>query len=103
MARRSLEAVPFGAFHGRLAIYANGGLFCDGYILSSFGLALTSLQTQIPLSPTVEGAVAAAPLAGIFLGGLIFGYITDLVGRRVMFLADLLVFVVASLLLGIGN
>jgi len=103
MARVSIEAVPFGAFHGRLAVYANGGLFCDGYILSSFGLALTSLQKQIPLTPSVEGAIAAAPLAGIFLGGLIFGYVTDLVGRRFMFLADLLVFVIASLLLGIAN
>lgn len=100
---RTLENAPFGAFHGRLAVYANGGLFCDGYILSSFGLALTSLQTQIPLTPAVEGAVAAAPLAGIFLGGLVFGYVTDLVGRRFMFLADLLVFVVASLVLGLAS
>jgi putative MFS transporter len=103
MARLSMEEVPFGTFHGRLAVYANGGLFCDGYILSSFGLALTSLQKQIPMTPSVEGAIAAAPLAGIFLGGLVFGYVTDLVGRRVMFLADLLVFVAASLLLGIAN
>ena len=103
MARASIEHVPFGAFHGRLAVYANGGLFCDGYILSSFGLALTSLQRQIAMTPTLEGVVAAAPLAGIFLGGLIFGYVTDLVGRKFMFLADLLVFVVASLLLGLAN
>ena len=101
--RLSLEEVPFGAFHGRLTVYANGGLFCDGYILSSFGLALSSLQKQVALTPTIEGTIAAAPLAGIFLGGLIFGYVTDLVGRRFMFLADLLVFVVASLLLGIAN
>jgi putative MFS transporter len=98
-----MEDAPFGAFHRRLSIYANGGLFCDGYILSSFGLALVSLQKQIPLTPTVEGAIAAAPLAGIFLGGLVFGYVTDLVGRRFMFLADLLVFVIASLLLGVAN
>jgi len=101
VARPSLEDVPFGAFHGKLAVYANGGLFCDGYILSSFGLALTSLQKQIALTPTLEGVVAAAPLAGIFLGGLVFGYVADLVGRRFMFLADLLVFVIASLLLGL--
>jgi MFS transporter, putative metabolite transport protein len=99
----TIEDVPFGAFHGRLAVYANGGLFCDGYILSSFGLALASLQKQIALTPTIEGAIAAAPLAGIFLGGLIFGYVTDVVGRRFMFLADLLVFVIASLLLGVAN
>jgi len=103
VARVSLEQVPFGAFHGRLAVYANGGLFCDGYILSSFGLALASLQTQIAVSASMEGALAAAPLAGIFLGGLIFGYVTDLVGRRFMFIGDLIAFVLASLLLGVAQ
>ena len=103
MARPSLEAVPFGAFHGRLAVYANGGLFCDGYILSSFGLALVSLQHAIALTPQAEGLLAAAPLAGIFAGGIVFGYVTDLVGRRFMFLADLIAFVIASLLLGVAQ
>ena len=103
MARASLEDVPFGAFHGKLAVYANGGLFCDGYILSSFGLALGTLQQHIALSPSVEGLIAAAPLIGIFAGGLIFGYVTDLVGRRFMFFADLVAFIIASLLLGIAQ
>jgi putative MFS transporter len=103
MSAASIESMPFGRFHRRLAIYANGGLFCDGYILSGFGLALSSLQTQMSMSPALEGAVAAAPLAGIFVGGILFGYVTDLVGRRFMFLADLSVFVVASLLLAFVN
>jgi MFS transporter, putative metabolite transport protein len=99
MTRLSLEEAPFGSFHRRLAVYANGGLFCDGYILSSFGLALAGLARQISVTPAIEGLIAAAPLLGIFAGGLAFGYVTDLVGRRFMFLADLLVFVIASLLL----
>jgi MFS transporter, putative metabolite transport protein len=99
----SIETVRFGRFHRRLAVYANGGLFCDGYILSGFGFALPTLQAQIPMSTSLEGLVAAAPLAGIFLGGLVFGYITDLVGRRFMFLADLAAFVVASLLLAFAS
>lgn len=98
----SIETIAFGRFHRRLAIYANGGLFCDGYILSGFGFALSTLQAQISMSAPVEGLVAAAPLAGIFAGGLIFGYVTDLVGRRFMFLADLAAFVVASLLLAVA-
>src|SRR5579864_5644302 len=99
MARPSLEEVPFGAFHRRLAVYANGGLFCDGYILSGFSLALAGLTNELPASAFVLGLMAAAPLIGIFLGGLAFGYVTDLVGRRFMFLADLAAFVIASILL----
>src|SRR5690242_12609024 len=103
VARPSLEDAPFGAFHGKLAIYANGGLFCDGYILSSFGLALVTLAQHITLSQSAVGLVASAPLIGIFVGGLIFGYVTDLVGRRFMFFADLVAFIVASLLLGVAQ
>ena len=99
MASSSIERLPFGSFHRRLAVYANGGLFCDGYILSGFGFALGGLQHAIPLSPAMEGLVAAAPLVGIFVGGIVFGYVTDLVGRRTMFLGDLLAFVIASVLL----
>ena len=62
MAATSLETVGFGRFHRRLAVYANGGLFCDGYILSGFGFALPGLQAQISMSGPVEGMVAAAPL-----------------------------------------
>jgi putative MFS transporter len=94
-----IEQAEFGRFHRLLAIYANGGLFCDGYILSSFGLALASLQGQMPMTPVVLGMAASAPLLGIFIGGLVFGYVTDLVGRKFMFVADLLVFAIASLLL----
>ena len=32
----------------------------------------------------------------MFVGGLVFGYLTDLLGRRVMYSADLLVLIVAS-------
>ncbi len=98
----SLEQAPFGAFHRRLAVYANGGLFCDGYILSNFGLALGTLNAHFVLSPATQGLLAAAALAGVFAGGLLLGYVTDLVGRRFMFIADLLVFVIASLLLGLA-
>ena len=43
-----------------------------------------------------QGTVGAAALVGMFVGGLVFGYLTDLLGRRVMYSADLLVLIVAS-------
>lgn len=47
--------------------------------------------------PKWQGTIAAASLAGMLAGGALFGHVTDLIGRRLMYTLDLLVFVVASL------
>lgn len=91
-----LDDAPFGPFHRRIAIYSCGGPFCDGYILGIIAAALAPLSTEIGLTAGWQGLIGAASLVGMFFGGLIFGYLTDLVGRRVMYSADLAVLIVAS-------
>jgi putative MFS transporter len=81
----------------RLLLYANVGLFCDGYILSSVGLALVTLQPHFGLGPAMAGLLGAATLGGIFIGAPLFGHVTDRHGRRVLMIADLAFFVVVSL------
>ncbi len=80
--------------HG-LLLYANVGLFCDGYILSSVGLALVALQPHFRLDATATGLIGAATLLGILFGAPVFGHLTDRLGRRILMIADLGVFVVA--------
>ncbi|MGC2129632.1 MAG: MFS transporter [Candidatus Aquilonibacter sp.] len=96
-ARRLRDRKAKSVINVRLLLYANVGLFCDGYILSSVGLALTTLQPQFSLSPAMTGLLGAATLLGILVGAPIFGRYTDRYGRRVLMIADLAVFVVASL------
>src|ERR1700743_1603728 len=95
-AQVSLDDAPFTAFHRRIAVYSCGGPFCDGYILGIIAAALGPLSNEIGLSVGWQGLVGAASLLGLFVGGLVFGSLTDLLGRRVMYSADLLVLVVAS-------
>jgi MFS transporter, putative metabolite transport protein len=95
-AQASLDDAPFSAFHRRIAIYSCGGPFCDGYILGIIAAALGPLSGEIGLTASWQGIVGAAALVGMFVGGLVFGYLTDLLGRRVMYSADLLVLIVAS-------
>ena len=81
-----------------MTLYSAGGLFCDGYILSIIGVALAVLGPQLELTSVETGLIGASALIGLFFGGAIFGYVTDLVGRQAMYILDLLVFVVASVL-----
>lgn len=93
-----MEDSPFTSFHKRLTIYSAGGPFLDGYILSIIGIALTQLSPQLHLNAFWTGLIGASALAGIFIGGLILGYLTDIIGRQVMYTIDLALIIVVSIL-----
>ncbi|HZY98741.1 MAG TPA: MFS transporter [Candidatus Baltobacteraceae bacterium] len=82
--------------HWKVFVYASAGVFVDGYILSSIGLALITLGPQFHLDPLSTGWVGAATLLGIFAGAPFFGHLTDRHGRRILMIADLLAFVVIA-------
>ncbi len=97
-ALHAIDDARVGPFHRRLLVYANAGLFCDGYILSGIGLAIPSLTHRFHLDDAAVGLIGAGTLLGILLGAALFGVLTDRLGRRIMMIVDLLVFAVASLL-----
>jgi len=85
------------AFHLRVCCYTTGGYFCDGYILGSIGLVLPLIAGPMGLGSVWLGLLGASALVGIFLGALIFGPLTDRIGRQKILVFDLVVFVLASL------
>jgi MFS transporter, putative metabolite transport protein len=93
-----VDDIPLNSFHWKMTLYSAGGPFCDGYILSIIGVALAVLGPQLELTSVETGLIGASALIGLYFGGAIFGYVTDLVGRQAMYVLDLLVFVVASVL-----
>jgi MFS transporter, putative metabolite transport protein len=87
---------PLTAFHKRLTVFSAGGPFLDGFALTIIGIALVTMKPQLGLDSVDVGLIGAAALIGIFVGGLVFGYVTDRVGRKVMYVADLTVLVAVS-------
>lgn len=77
--------------------YANAGVFCDGYILSSIGLALVTLAPRFGLNAVTTGVIGAGTLFGILVGAPLFGHLTDRHGRRILMIADLGAFVVIAI------
>jgi len=91
-----IDDAPMNAFHLRVCCYTTGGYFCDGYILGSIGLVLPLIAG--PMGSARSGWPARRlALVGIFLGALIFGPLTDRIGRQKILVFDLVVFVLASL------
>jgi putative MFS transporter len=92
----SLERTRASRTQWLITLYAGGGEFCDGYILSIIGVALPLLTVAFSLSAVEAGLLGAASLVGMLFGGLIFGAVTDKFGRQKVYIADLACFVVLS-------
>lgn len=96
--RVTVDDAPLNAFHLRMTVFTNGGMFCDGYILGIISIALVLMTPQLGLGSVWQGLIGASALIGIFCGSLVFGWLTDKVGRQTFYTIDLIVFVVASVL-----
>jgi MFS transporter, putative metabolite transport protein len=92
-----IDDSPLTTFHRRLTLFSAGGPFLDGYALTIIGIALVTLKPQLALSSVDVGLIGAAALVGIFIGGLVFGYVTDRIGRKIMYVADLIALVAVSI------
>jgi putative MFS transporter len=94
--KMNIEDAPLTSFHQRLTVYSSGGPFLDGYTLSIIGVALLQLGPRLDLGAVWSGLIGASALIGLFIGGF-FGYVTDRVGRQLMYTVDLIVFIAGSI------
>jgi putative MFS transporter len=66
----------------------------DGYDLGIISVVLLSIGRDLDTSPVWAGLIGASSLIGIFVGGPLFGRLTDRFGRRRPFLVNIMCFVV---------
>ncbi|MEN8336434.1 MFS transporter [Acinetobacter baumannii] len=88
-----LEEVPLNKFHKKLTIYSAGGPFLDGYVLSIIGVVMLQISSALHLTLFWEGLVAASALIGIFFGGFLGGWLTDKIGRKLLYILNLVIIV----------
>jgi AAHS family benzoate transporter-like MFS transporter len=83
--RKSAAAVIFLCF---LAIVF------DGYDLVVYGAIVPKLLAYEPwgLTPVQTGAIGSYALAGMFIGAILIGYLTDVVGRRKVMMVSIAAF-----------
>jgi putative MFS transporter len=94
--RIPLDDVPLNAFHIKIAGLTFGAHFTEGYALGTIGYALASLNRQMPLDAFWMGMIGSSALMGIFLGSLIFGWLSDKLGRQKIFLLSFLIITAAA-------
>ncbi|MGI0484001.1 MFS transporter [Pantanalinema rosaneae CENA516] len=73
-----------------------GLIALDGFDFFIIGVALPFLQRDFSLSAIEIGAVAVAAIAGSLIGSLTLGPITDKIGRQLMLIIDVAIFIIAT-------
>ncbi|CAD6517888.1 MFS transporter [Paraburkholderia sabiae] len=92
----SLDDVPLNGFHIKIAGLTFGAHFTEGYALGTIGYALATLNRQMPLDAFWQGMIGSSALMGIFVGSLIFGWLSDRMGRQRIFLLSFLIITLAA-------
>lgn len=80
-------------------------MFLDGWVYAAIAAVIAgqTFVSDLGLSQLGQGVISASTLIGTLLGGLVIGYVTDLIGRKPMFIVDLCIFLVAALLMFLVN
>jgi MFS transporter, putative metabolite transport protein len=85
-------------FMWRLLAVLIGGMLLDGYILGIIGPVTGPMKTDLGMSTTEVGLVASAALFGILIGSPLGGWAGDKYGRKPLFMIDMGLFVLASVM-----
>jgi MFS transporter, putative metabolite:H+ symporter len=93
-----LDRIPLFSLHRRLAIVVGLGTFFDLYDIFLGGVLAAVLAGEWNLSTDGKALVIGSGFAGMFVGALVFGMCADRFGRRKMFLTNLLIFSIFTLL-----
>ena len=79
-----------------LWILSAGLIALDGFDFFIIGVAMPFIRRDFGLSAGWVGAIATAALVGALIGSLTLGPITDRIGRQLMLVLDIGLFIVAS-------
>lgn len=87
----------------RITALSSGGSFLDGYDISIVSVAILTMKNQFSLTSGDSTLLLGSTFIGMILGGFSLGYLTDLRGRRYLFLWDMALFIVFTFLSAIAT
>lgn len=98
-----IESQKLNAFVLRLVVISWLVTFFDGFDLNVIAFAAPYIRSQYALDQAALGEVFASGSAGALLGGLLFGFIGDRIGRRRAIVAAVGLFGLFTLLLAAAD
>ncbi len=87
-----LTSVPMTGMQWRIWSLAAAGKFFEGFVVFMTGVALPLIARQFHIGAAEKGFISAASLAGILIGAVLLGGLSDYFGRKRMFIAEMIIF-----------
>ncbi|HEY2541321.1 MAG TPA: MFS transporter, partial [Stellaceae bacterium] len=88
----------------RIWALAASGKFFEGFVVFMGGVTVPLIAREFHLAASQTGFVTSASLAGILVGTLLLGSMSDWFGRKRMFIAEMIIFCLfLALLIMVGN
>ncbi len=78
------------------------GVFIDAYDLTTLSFGIEQVISDFSLTPMMTGVVASSIIVGTIFGNLLGGWLTDKLGRYRVFMADMVLFVIAAIVAGLA-
>ncbi len=88
----SLKSAPMTFMQWLIWSLAAVGKFFEGYVVFMTGVALPLIVRDFHIAAAEKGIIGAASLAGILVGAVLLGGLSDYFGRKRMFIAEMIIF-----------
>ncbi len=100
----SLKSTPMTGMQWRIWSLAAAGKFFEGFVVFMGGVTVPLITAEFHIAPAEKGFVTSASLAGILVGTMLLGGMSDYFGRKRMFIAEMIIFCAfLTLLILCGN
>lgn len=89
-----LSTAPMTGMQWLIWGLAAAGKFFEGFVVFMTGVALPLISSEFGLGSFEKGVISAASLFGILVGALVLGGLSDIFGRKPMFIVEMVIFTV---------
>jgi MFS transporter, putative metabolite transport protein len=94
-----LLSAPMTGMQWLIWSLAAAGKFFEGFVVFMTGVALPLFSREFNIGAAEHGIISAASLFGILVGAVGLGGLSDRFGRKTMFVAEMIIFVIFLVLL----
>ena len=88
----TLKSTPMTGMQWRIWALAASGKFFEGFVVFMGGVTVPLITREFHLAEAEKGLVTSASLAGILVGTILLGSLSDYFGRKRMFIAEMIIF-----------